>query len=87
MPWYFIGIIHALEASFNFNGHLHNGDYPLSKRTVSVPANRPEVWNPPSDWESSAEDAIKYEGFVGQKDWGLERVLYRWETYNPAFPG
>lgn len=82
MPWYFIGIIHALEASFNFNGHLHNGDYPLTRRTVHVPANRPPVWNPPTDWETSAQDALQMKGYDKEQDWGLERILYRWEQYN-----
>ena len=27
IPWYFIGIIHALEAGFNFRTHLHNGRF------------------------------------------------------------
>ncbi len=26
IPYYFIGIIHNLECSLNFNKHLHNGD-------------------------------------------------------------
>ena len=82
IPWHFIAIIHGLEASYNFNGHLHNGDVPLSKRTVHVPSGRPKNWNPPTDWESSAVDALEYEGFVGAKDWSLERTLYRWEAYN-----
>jgi len=80
-PWAFVGIVHALEASFNFQGHLHNGD-PLRARTVNVPANRPPRWNPPNDWLSSAVDAITFEGFAGQSDWSLARMLYRFETYN-----
>ena len=82
IPWYFIGIIHGLEASFNFMGHLHNGDVPLAQRTRNVPRNRPEAWLPPSDWESSARDALAYDGFLGQSDWSLEAMLYRWEAYN-----
>jgi len=81
IPWYFIGIIHALEASFSFMGHLHNGDV-LTRRTRNVPRNRPQVWLPPSDWESSAKDALDYDGFLGQSDWSLEAMLYRWEAYN-----
>jgi lysozyme family protein len=80
-PWWFIGIVHALEASFNFNGHLHNGD-PLSGRTIQVPRGRPPVWNPPNDWESSAIDAINYQRFGGLTDWDLASALYRWESYN-----
>ncbi|HEY0026292.1 MAG TPA: hypothetical protein VGC35_00300 [Allosphingosinicella sp.] len=81
VPWWFIGIIHGMEASFNFASHLHNGD-PLDKRTVQVPKGRPPIWNPPTDWLSSAADALEYEGFTGQTDWSVARALYRWETYN-----
>lgn len=81
VPWYFIGIVHALEASFNFGGHLHNGD-PLTAKTVNVPANRPEPWLPPSDWKSSAKDALQVEHFIGHADWSLEMMLYRWEQFN-----
>ena len=82
VPWYFIGAIHGLEASFNFRAHLHNGDFPLARRTRQVPAGRPLVWLPPSDWASSAKDALKLLGFTGQSDWSLERTLYRLEAYN-----
>jgi lysozyme family protein len=82
VPWYFIGTIHALEASFNFRAHLHNGDFPLSTRTRQVPAGRPLRWLPPSDWESSAIDAMRLMGFSGQSDWSLERTLHRLEAYN-----
>jgi lysozyme family protein len=81
IPWYFIGIIHALEAGFNFRTHLHNGDS-LTARTVQVPKGRPAVWNPPTDWEVSAQDALRMKNFDGQKDWSLEQTLYRWELYN-----
>ncbi len=81
IPWYFIGIIHALEAGFNFRTHLHNGDS-LAARTVQVPKGRPVVWNPPTDWEASAQDALRIKNFDGQKDWSLEQTLYRWELYN-----
>lgn len=82
VPWYFIAAIHGLEASFNFRAHLHNGDFPLSRRTRQVPANRPSVWLPPSDWGSSAADALRLMGFAGQQDWSLPRTLYRLEAYN-----
>lgn len=82
VPWFFVGATHGLEASFNFRGHLHNGDFPLSARTRQVPAGRPAVWLPPSDWESSAVDAMRMMGFAGQSDWSLTRTLYRFEAYN-----
>jgi lysozyme family protein len=81
VPWWFVGVVHALEASFSFFGHLHNGD-PLTARTVQVPRNRPEHWNPPNDWESSALDSLAYEGLVGLTDWNVARALHRWENYN-----
>jgi lysozyme family protein len=81
IPWWFVGITHALEASFDFNSHLHNGD-PLSARTVQVPKGRPKKWNPPNDWESSAVDALTYQGYAGQTDWSATRALYRFEGYN-----
>jgi lysozyme family protein len=82
VPWYFIGAIHGLEASFNFKAHLHNGDYPLTGRTRQVPSGHPLVWLPPSDWEASAKDALKLLRFTGQSDWSIERTLYRFEAYN-----
>jgi lysozyme family protein len=81
VPWYFTGILHAMEASFNFDCHIHNGD-PLDKKTVHVPGGRPPVWLPPNDWPSSAEDALSLEGFANQTDWSLARTLHRMEAYN-----
>jgi lysozyme family protein len=81
IPWYFIAAIHALESSFNFGTHLHNGD-PLAARTVHVPAGRPETGNPPFSWEDSATDALTLKGFDGQGDWSVPAMLYRWERYN-----
>ncbi len=82
IPWAFIAATHGLEASFNFRAHFHNGDFPLSRRTRQVPAGRPPNWLPPSDWESSAADALRLLGFTGQGDWSLPRTLYRLEAYN-----
>ncbi|OUM00606.1 hypothetical protein [Variovorax sp. JS1663] len=81
MPWHFIGIMHALEANMNFNGHLHNGD-PLTARTIHVPAGRPQSGNPPFRWEDSARDALAMKGYVGQTDWSVARMLFRWEAFN-----
>src|SRR5262249_21234864 len=81
IPWWFIAAVHMLEASFNFATHLHNG-HPLRPRTVNSPAGRPAVWNPPSDWESSARDALQRRKLDNESDWCLPRALYRWEAYN-----
>lgn len=82
VPWYFIAAVHGLEASFNFRAHFHNGDFPLTQRTRQVPAGRPSVWLPPSDWESSAADALRLMGFAGERDWSLPHTLYRLEAFN-----
>ncbi|ESQ92605.1 hypothetical protein [Asticcacaulis benevestitus] len=81
VPWWFVGIVHGLEGSFNFKAHLHNGD-PLTARTVQVPNGRPPVWNPPSDWVSSAVDALTYQKHAHQPDWSLPKTLHRFEGYN-----
>jgi lysozyme family protein len=81
IPWFVVGIIHSLEAGFNFGGHLHNGD-PLRARTWQVPAGRPLEWNPPTDWIASAADALAMKKYDNQPDWSVARMLYRFERYN-----
>ncbi|MEX5684105.1 hypothetical protein [Pseudomonas silesiensis] len=46
IPWGFVAVIHNMESSQRFDGHLHNGD-PLTTRTNHVPAGRPVKGNPP----------------------------------------
>ena len=81
IPWFFIGILHGMESGFNFGTHLHNGD-PLTARTVHVPAGRPTVGTPPFTWLESAQDALIMQGFQGQADWSITRMLHRFERYN-----
>ena len=81
IPWYFVGIVHHMEASLNFNCHLHNGD-PLSARTVHVPAGRPPTGNPPFTWEQSATDALKNRAVDRATDWTIPGFLYQLEAYN-----
>lgn len=81
IPWYFVGVIHNMEASLNFKTHLHNGD-PLAKRTTQVPAGRPAAGQPPFTWEESAADALKFERLHGLDDWSLPTTLFRLERYN-----
>ncbi|MFI5220044.1 MAG: SH3 domain-containing protein [Bacteroidia bacterium] len=81
IPWYFIGLVHNMECSLNFNLHLHNGDL-LSKRTIHVPANRPVNGNPPFTWETSATDALTFDGIHLRTDWTLPALLYFMEGYN-----
>ncbi|WP_295558047.1 hypothetical protein [uncultured Hyphomicrobium sp.] len=81
VPWYFTAIIHGMECGFDMTSHLHNGDS-LKAKTKQVPAGRPNPWLPPSDWVSSAVDALRYDKLDEKPDWDLAHVLYRWEAYN-----
>lgn len=81
MPWPLISVIHHMEASLNFNCHLHNGD-PLTARTVHVPAGRPVKGSPPFTWEESALDALLLEGFDKWNDWSVAGICYKLERFN-----
>ncbi|CAN5811199.1 hypothetical protein BH11PSE3_BH11PSE3_35980 [soil metagenome] len=81
MPWYFLAIIHGMEADFSFDSHLHNGD-PLTARTVRVPAGRPAGGTPPFSWEESALDAIAANRYDKWNDWSIAGMLVAWERYN-----
>ncbi|MEA2273863.1 MAG: hypothetical protein QOI98_2571 [Solirubrobacteraceae bacterium] len=81
VPWWFVAVIHNMEASRNFNAHLHNGD-PLTARTVHVPAARPVTGKPPFTWEASARDALTMRGLGHVSDWSISHALYQIEGYN-----
>jgi len=81
VPWFFVAILHGMEASFDFKSHLHNGDS-LKAKTWQVPKGRPVPWNPPNDWTSSAVDAMRYDKLDEKGDWDLAHMLYRMEAYN-----
>lgn len=81
IPWYFIAIVHQMECSGKFSGHLHNGD-PLTARTKHVPKNHPKNGNPPFSWEDSAEDALKLRKLDQWSDWSVPGILFQLEGYN-----
>ncbi len=83
VPWFIVGLIHSLEASFDLKAHLHNGD-PLSARTVQVPSGRPRNGSPPFSWAASAIDALTMHGMqnVGKDGWSIERISFELERYN-----
>lgn len=81
VPWFFVGAVHCLESSLSFAKHLHNGD-PLTARTVHEPKGRPLQWNPPKDWESSADDALRLRKLHLVTDWSIPGILYQLEAYN-----
>lgn len=81
IPWFFVAVIHNMEASLNFSRHLHNGDS-LKARTTHVPAGRPVKGGPPFSWETSALDALTLRGLNTKTDWSLAGTLYQLEGYN-----
>lgn len=81
IPWFFISVIHAMEAGLDFTKHLHNGDA-LTARTVRVPSGRPQTGNPPFTWEVSAADALAMKGLGRGTEWSLAGTLYQIERYN-----
>jgi lysozyme family protein len=87
-PWYFIALLHAMEASGDvgrFKTHLHNGD-PLTRPTTHVPKNRPSPGGSNFTWEESARDGLSVEGFGSESDWSLPRMLYMLERFNGMGP-
>jgi lysozyme family protein len=82
VPWFWVGITHGLEGSFDFDTHLHNGDS-LQRRTWQEPSGRPAKGSPPFTWEFSASDAILMKGYDSWKNWEIASVLaYSFEKYN-----
>lgn len=83
MPWWFVGVIHGLEASFDWNSHLHNGDS-LKGRTVNVPSGRPLHAHQGAgySWEESAIDALTLKEYDKSQYWDDAAILWRLEGYN-----
>lgn len=81
VPWFVVAIIHNLEASLRFDGHLHNGDS-LDAHTTRVPRGRPESGQPPFAWTDSAIDALRYKKLDRWDDWSLSGIAFILERYN-----
>lgn len=77
-PWYFVGALHNMEASCNFEGVLHNGEKIIGtgRKTKLVPKGR----GPFESWEDAAIDALH--AFKGMEDWDIGIMLKRAEMYN-----
>jgi lysozyme family protein len=85
LPWFVVGVLHAMECNCSFKQHLHNGD-PLSTRTVRHPKNQPPAWDPSWPWERSAEDAVRVDGLDKVRGWSLARILFTFEHFNGLGP-
>lgn len=81
VPWYFIGIIHFIEAGLDFKTHLYNGDS-LNGRTQNIPVGYPKEGRPPFTWEYSAEDALRYDKLDRWEDWSVPGLLFKMESFS-----
>ena len=82
VPWWYVGLLHSMETSFDFDEHIHNGD-PLSARTVNVPTGRPPLWTAGMTWEDSAVDALtEVKNLDEVTDWSLGAILLMMEKWN-----
>jgi lysozyme family protein len=81
VPFYVVGLFHCMEADFDFDTHLHNGD-PLSNRTVHVPRGRPVNGSPPFTWQESAIDALAYDAISSWKLWTVSGIAFCLEKFN-----
>ena len=82
VPAQFVFGFHERESSGSFAHHLHEGS-PLRFRTRDVPRGRPAVWQPPSDWFSSALDALYDYEHLDRRDWShVQTALQAAESYN-----
>lgn len=77
VPWWFTGLCHYRESTFDFDTYLGNGES-LSRVTKLEPKGR----GPFKSFEDGAVDAFKIKGWLGADDWSIERTCYRLETFN-----
>jgi lysozyme family protein/peptidoglycan hydrolase-like protein with peptidoglycan-binding domain len=77
VPWQFIAMCHYRESNFDFDTYLGNGET-LRRVTSLVPKGR----GPFASFADGAVDALRIQGFVGAKDWGVARTLFRLEAFN-----
>lgn len=77
VPWQLVAAIHGLEASFNFDACLANGD-PLNKVTTHVPKGR----GPFLTWEASAIDELQRHHTDAIHEWSIPLCLQFAEKWN-----
>lgn len=77
VPWFVVGVLHAMEAGCNWRGCLANGD-PWNRVTVNVPRGK----GPWKSWEDAAIWALRYDGLDQIKTWEPARLAYALEKFN-----
>src|SRR5262245_37128263 len=77
VKWYYIALLHSRESDFDFDTYLGNGQS-LHRVTTIVPKGR----GPFASFVEGAVDALQLEGFIGARDWGIAKMLFRLEKFN-----
>jgi lysozyme family protein/peptidoglycan hydrolase-like protein with peptidoglycan-binding domain len=77
VKWYFIALLHSRESDFDFDTYLGNGQS-LHRVTTIVPRGR----GPFASFVDGAVDALRLEGFIDARDWGIAKILFRLEKFN-----
>lgn len=76
-PWWWVGLVHAMESGCDFSTWLANGDF-LSSPTTHVPRGL----QCDGTWEDGARVSLKHHGMPTEDAWSLARCFYEWEKYN-----
>ena len=76
-PWWWVGLIHAMESGCDFSTWLANGDS-LKGPTTHVPRGL----QCDGTWEDGARVSLKHHGMPPKDDWSLARCFYEFERYN-----
>ena len=74
IPWQIIGVLHGLEAQFDFDCQIFNGQ-PWNKETTIVPKGK----GPWGSWENSTIAALKN---VRVRRWDFLSTAYFFERHN-----
>ncbi|MGY8704358.1 peptidoglycan-binding protein [Bradyrhizobium sp. 18BD] len=77
VKWHVVALFHSRESDFDFDTYLGNGQS-LHRVTTIVPRGR----GPFASFVDGAVDALQLEGFVGARDWGIAKTLFRLEKFN-----
>lgn len=79
VPWWMLAAMHYRQLDCDFTRTILNGDR-IDQATEHFPAGV----GPWSDWESSANFALIFDGLdtIGEGAWTIERVLYQLEAYD-----
>lgn len=76
-PWWWVGLIHAMESGCDFSTWLANGDS-LKGPTIHVPRGL----QCDGTWEDGARVSLKHHGMPPKDAWSLQWCFYEFERYN-----